>query len=108
MGGRKMSGELVRLEVDDRGVATITLNNPQALNALSEAMGDRFVEIIDHLTSRDDIAAVVLTGAGKAFSAGGDLAFLEERAHRSTPEMNTRAMMQFYARFLSIRRLTVP
>ncbi len=60
------------------GVLTLTINRPEALNALTvETMGrlaDRLEEAAADTTAR----AVVITGAGQAFSAGGDIAFLQE------------------------------
>jgi enoyl-CoA hydratase/carnithine racemase len=73
-------------------VAVVTLNNPKALNALTGAMGDEFTEVVAELCGRTDVAAVVITGAGRAFSAGGDLEFLTDRAFNSTPEVNTATM----------------
>ena len=68
-----MSEPLLRRDRDDRGVVTLTLNRPQAFNALSEAMltelGDAFVGLADDGTVR----AVVLGASGKAFCAGHDL-----------------------------------
>lgn len=94
-------------------VATITLNNPRALNALSGPMGLEFKGIIESIVDRcgpgGDIGAVVLTGAGKAFSAGGDTVFLTERAFKSTPEVNTNEMLKFYSLFMvQLRRLRCP
>ena len=80
------TSSLVRLDVGDDGVAVVTLNNPSSLNALTEKMGDRFVAVVDQLVQRSDVRAVVLTGEGRAFSAGGDLGFLEQRAFHSTAE----------------------
>lgn len=55
------------------GVATVTLDRPDKLNALSEemyhAIADRFVE----LDADDEVRAIVLTGAGRAFCSGGDV-----------------------------------
>lgn len=72
----------------ENNVGLITLNTPGKLNALSATMGDEFLEVVEHLrTEVSNVNAVVLTGAGRAFSAGGDLDFLEQR-HRDTPSRN--------------------
>ena len=59
-------------------VAIITLNDPKRMNALNIDMGDAFGDIVADLKGprADEVGAVVLQGAGKAFSAGGDLGFL--------------------------------
>lgn len=58
---------------DDRGVLTLTLNRPQALNALSESMLCALREAFGALAGDEDVRAVVLAAAGKAFCAGHDL-----------------------------------
>ena len=63
--------ETLRLEVADF-VATVTLDRPP-VNAMNRAMREEVVRVFDKLHDRDDVRAVVLTGAGKAFSAGADL-----------------------------------
>ena len=63
--------ETLRLEVADF-VATVTLDRPP-VNAINRAMREEVVRVFDELHDRDDVRAVVLTGAGKAFSAGADL-----------------------------------
>ncbi|HNO66244.1 MAG TPA: enoyl-CoA hydratase/isomerase family protein, partial [Tepidiformaceae bacterium] len=63
----------VRLEIDDRGVATITLDRPERLNAINMAMRD---ELWEHLAAcRDipDVRVIVFRGEGRAFSAGADI-----------------------------------
>lgn len=62
---------LTRADAD--GVATLTLNRPDALNALSEALLARLQAEIDALAVDESVRAVVLRGAGKAFCAGHDL-----------------------------------
>jgi len=62
----------VLYKLKDR-VATITLNRPEALNALTPEMNDRLVELIETADRDESVRAVVLTGAGKAFSSGADL-----------------------------------
>ena len=73
-----MTYETILYEVAD-GVATITLNRPSKLNAFNDAM---IGETLDALkaAARDDAArSIVLTGAGRAFSSGQDLAAFQER-----------------------------
>ena len=60
-------------ERDARGVVTLTLNRPQAFNALSEALLDALQAQIDALTEDDIARVVILRGAGRAFCAGHDL-----------------------------------
>ncbi len=68
----------VRYAVDGP-VATITLDRPDARNAYSEAMVAELVAAFDRADDDPAIRAVVLTGAGKAFSAGGDLKRMRDR-----------------------------
>ncbi len=73
-------GELVLLEVAD-GVATVTLNRPEAMNALSKALRSRLYEVMTEVDADDTVRAVVLTGAGeRAFTAGLDLKELGSQA----------------------------
>ena len=58
--------------VDD-GVATLTLNNPGARNALSNAMKDEFASIVPAMAADRSVRALILTGANGIFCAGGDL-----------------------------------
>ena len=67
-----MSDDLVLVEVDGP-VATVTLNRPDARNALSRALRRAIFTTLRDLDARDDLAAIVLTGADPAFCAGVDL-----------------------------------
>ena len=69
----------VLVEIDG-SIATITLNRPSALNAITVDMLDDLGEALSSLHGRRDIAVVVLTGAGRAFSAGVDLKALGGRS----------------------------
>lgn len=55
------------------GVARITLNRPERLNAMNDAMLDRLVEVTADVTADERIRVIVLTGAGRGFCVGGDL-----------------------------------
>jgi enoyl-CoA hydratase/carnithine racemase len=95
-----------RLERDG-AIATIVLNRPQTRNALTVAMGDDLGRIVAELHGDEKIRAVIVRGEGAAFSAGGDLDFLEERIASGAYE-NRRAMRAFYMRFLELRTLRMP
>src|SRR5262249_21791387 len=64
--------DAVMVEVDG-GIAVITINRPQARNAVNEAVASGIAAAIDELDPRPDVAAMVLTGAGGTFCAGMDL-----------------------------------
>lgn len=64
--------ETLILERED-GIATITLNRPQRMNALNEQLIAELVQVTDEVGRDDAVKAVVLTGAGRAFCAGGDV-----------------------------------
>lgn len=98
---------LVLFEERSKGVGTITLNDPGNLNAMSEAMSHEFAALISTLSYRKDLRVVILTGAGRAFSAGGDLQMLEQKTKKGGEE-NRQLMHQFYDSFLGIQSLGIP
>ncbi|MGW1029052.1 enoyl-CoA hydratase-related protein [Streptomyces sp. NPDC002577] len=63
----------LRYEVVD-GVLTLTLHRPERLNAYTPLMGQELLDAFDRADADDDVRVVVLTGSGKAFCAGADLA----------------------------------
>ncbi len=79
--------ELV-LRHDEGAVATLTLNRPDKLNALSVGSFVRLREHLDALASDESIHCVVLTGAGRSFCAGNDLAGIAAGERASTPTFN--------------------
>jgi enoyl-CoA hydratase/carnithine racemase len=68
-----MELEQITTEAAD-GVLTITLNRPERLNAWTPTMGRELIEAFDRADADDDVRAVILTGAGRGFCAGADLA----------------------------------
>lgn len=78
----RMSYETVQLEVREGGVAVLTLNRPDALNALTTSMAAEFKSAIHEAVERG-ARSLLLTGAGRAFSAGGDLREMQRMAERS-------------------------
>jgi len=64
--------ESLKFEVAN-GVATLTINRPEKLNAFTYEMLEAWSKVLEECGQRDDIRVVVLTGAGRAFCAGGDV-----------------------------------
>jgi methylglutaconyl-CoA hydratase len=70
----------VLLTVDERGVATLTMNRPTIHNAFDAALVSRLTEALLELKARRDVRVIVLTGAGKSFSAGADMNWMRSMA----------------------------
>jgi enoyl-CoA hydratase/carnithine racemase len=104
------------VRVTSRGaVALVVFDDPERRNAMTEAMGRALTQVVARLSADSAVRAVVLTGEGSAFSAGGDLAMLEakSRAGREQPGEAARAanrafMRDFYRLFLAVRDLPCP
>jgi enoyl-CoA hydratase len=73
--------DTLRLETD-RGVTRLTLNRPDKLNAVSARMHEELAEVFRDIADDEKTELVILTGAGRAFSAGGDAEFLQQ-LHRN-------------------------
>ena len=84
-------------------VTRLTLNRPAALNALSEELAAEFASAVARV-ARERSKVVLLEGAGSAFCAGGDLAFIEANRRRK-PRALVPLMRRFYGSFLSVRGL---
>ena len=98
------------VEVEHGPVTVVTLNDPDRRNAMTVDMGTALSETFADLAEDPGLRVVVLTGAPPAFSAGGDLAMLEDHARRTREEGfdATDEMQSFYERFLAVRDLPVP
>ena len=87
--------------VDERGIATVTLNRPEVNNAYDGALIAGLHEAMDELGARPGLRAVVLRGAGRHFQAGADLKWITQVAAQSAQE-NERASR---ATALAVHRL---
>ena len=93
-------------EVD--GVATITLNRPDKLNAFIGHMRRDLAEALEHAGSDRNTRVVIITGAGRAFCAGGDIAFMAELMQRRDAEEFSRILGAGRRVILAIRQMTQP
>ena len=74
------------LETIEGGIAWLTLNRPDRLNAFSPAMLQALGDALQRLGSNAEVGAVVITGAGRGFCAGGDVKTMETRASQGFEE----------------------
>jgi enoyl-CoA hydratase/carnithine racemase len=100
-----MADDALLREDDGRGVTTLTLNRPQAFNALDEALLEALQRQIDALAGDGQLRAVVITASGRAFCAGHDL-----KQMRAEPSLAY--YQSLFARcselMMSLQRLPVP
>ena len=90
---------------DTRGVVTLTLNRPQAFNALSEAMLAALQRDLDVIAKDESVRVIVLAAEGKAFCAGHDL---KEMRKKPSLDYYERLFAQCSQMMLSVQRLPVP
>lgn len=100
----------ILIREDDGSIATLTMNNPASLNALSEAMIDALQDTFDALAQDQTIRVIVLRGAGRAFCPGHDLK--EMTAGRQAEDGGKAYFQALFAKcsmmMMSIRKLPQP
>jgi 2-(1,2-epoxy-1,2-dihydrophenyl)acetyl-CoA isomerase len=99
-------GDAVLVSVED-SIATLTLNRPEAFNAFNAPLMAAFAETVREVAPDDAVRGIVITGAGKAFCAGGDLKGLLDAPHGSGPAFYHLAGM-FHDVVLTLRRVAKP
>ena len=90
------------------GILTITLNRPENLNAFIGHMRRDLAEALEHAGSDRSVRVVIITGAGRAFCAGGDVAFMAELMSRRDSEEFLRILGAGRRVVLAIRQMTKP
>jgi len=100
-----MNNSTILLDISEQ-VATITLNRPDRLNALQATMVQELSAALDELNKDDNVKALILTGAGKAFCSGGDLNAPVKGIERTQTGISRAEHIEPFVRFgLMIRRI---
>ena len=99
------SYEMFLVEVGTDGVARLTMNRPEKLNAMNAVFFRELIEVMAELSHDDAVRAVVLTGAGRAFSAGGDIATFPALVDVAAARRHVRLV---FDAFHSVERARVP
>ncbi|MEC9347559.1 MAG: enoyl-CoA hydratase/isomerase family protein [Pseudomonadota bacterium] len=90
------------------GAAWVTLNRPNALNAMNQNILDGYAGVIAKAEADPEVKAVVFTGAGRAFSAGADLKYVLSFMGSGDPEKVRTFMRQAYAAFARVSECEKP
>lgn len=101
-----MSGDSVQLAVSG-GLAEITFNRPDALNAIDPDLAERLAEALAAVDNDPAVRVVLLKGAGRAFMAGGDLRDFHAAGERA-PQAVERLIVPFHRLIRAIRSLRAP
>jgi len=92
------ASDLYLFDVED-GIGVITFNRPDKLNPVDWDLGEQLCELFRELRERDEVRAIVLTGKGRAFSAGGDAEWLSGNSERVIPGISEREAERNMPRF---------
>jgi len=90
--------------------ATIELDRPDALNAWDDALGEELLDAVRAVAEDDDVRAVVLTGAGRAFSSGADLRDVSSRDRTPEGHVDLRSLLdeRYHPIITTIRTMPKP
>jgi enoyl-CoA hydratase/carnithine racemase len=90
-----MEFKTLLFDVQD-GIATVTLNRPEVLNAVNMDMRRDFVDLTERLFFDSDIRVIIFTGAGRGFSSGGDIGHFEQPWITPSFRANSRRLTKFF------------
>ena len=99
--------EAVTLDVGEH-IARITLNRPETLNSWNEELGLALSAALDRAEQDDGVRAVLITGAGRAFSSGADLGEQRTGAEGTPPDLSERLLELYNPIIRSVRELPKP
>ena len=99
--------EMINVSIDTRGVARLTLDRPEAKNAMSQQLMNELAAAAKQLAEDESVRVIVLTGAGEVFSAGGDLKGMTQQAG-NTREGRIGDATEFATILLELDRMAKP
>jgi 2-(1,2-epoxy-1,2-dihydrophenyl)acetyl-CoA isomerase len=102
-----MSEPSILVEIGD-GHAAVTLNRPERLNSFNPEMHQQLRDALDAVAGRADVRAVLLTGAGRAFCAGQDLAERRAAPDAGSPDLGASLDLNFNPLVRRLRALPMP
>ena len=102
-----MSAYAPAILATEGAVATISLNRPQALNAIDIAMAQQLAALADEVANTDAVRVLIIRGEGRAFSAGGDIRLFADHLDSPAPVINT-LLNQLHDFLLALGRLPQP
>ncbi len=102
-----MTEQTVLIQISERGIATITLNNPAKHNAFDDKIIADLTAAFEQISNNKDVRVMILAATGKNFSAGGDLAWMRRMASYSYDE-NLKDSKALAKMFKTLNFLTVP
>jgi methylglutaconyl-CoA hydratase len=102
-----MSEPVVLLDIDRRGVATVTINRPRVNNAYNSEMIQSLIDGVTHCAENDAVRVIVIKGNGPHFQAGADLKWLKEIGTLS-PEENLAVSLKTATAIRGLTEITKP
>jgi len=102
-----MTEQTVLIQTDQRGIATVTLNNPKKHNAFDDKIIEELTAAFEQIANNKDVRVMILAATGKNFCAGGDLAWMKRMAKYSYDE-NLNDSKVLARMFKNLNFLTVP
>ncbi len=94
-------------EIDDKGIAVFTMNRPDVLNALTPDLKNDFIGMLDLVQGNDDVSALILTGIGRAFCAGGNVKGMGN-SKETQPEKARAKMLEMHEWLVRLHNLDCP
>ena len=94
-------------EIDDNGIAVFTMNRPDVLNALTPELKNDLIRMLDRVQGNNDIYALILTGTGRAFCAGGNVKGMNDPENSDAEKVRAR-MMKMHEWLVRLHNLDCP